>query len=264
MKRRIYLIQLLSIFIVLTSSAQNQENLKLSLRQAQDYALEHNAAMKNAKLDIELARKKIWETTAIGLPQVSATGSYQHIFNVPEISFGGVSLLSKQREGYTLSAVPTGHNNDSIFLNFFQGDPIKLGVANNANMNLSISQLVFSGEYLVGLQATRVFYQISQNSLVQTISDLKETVANSYYLVQILEKNRDILLQSSCNLSKTLEEMKEMNKAGFIEDTDVDQIELTLLSMENAVRSLDNQVAASYDLLKFQMGIPFEDKVTLS
>ena len=264
MKRAISLIILSAIiFPVLQAIGQQQTTFTLSLRQAQDYALEHNAGMKNAKLDIELAKKKIWETTAIGLPQVSASGSYQHIFKVPELSFGGVTLLSTQREGVTLSAVPTGYSSDSIYLNFFQGDPIKLGVANNANLNFNVSQLIFSGEYLVGLQATRVFYQISQNSLLQTSSDLRESVANSYYLVLILERNRDILTQSLNNLSRTLDEMKEMNKTGFIEDTDVDQIELTLHSLENGLRSLENQVAASYDLLKFQLGIPFESKVTL-
>jgi len=265
MKKAISLVVFSVIFFqVLQTTAQQQVTHTLSLKQAQDYALEHNAGMKNAKLDIELARKKIWETTAIGLPQVSASGSYQHIFKVPELSFGGISLLSNQREGVTLSAVPTGFNNDSIYLNFFQGDPIKLGVANNASLNFTVSQLVFSGEYIVGLQATRVFYQISQNSLSQTSSDVREMVANSYYLVLILERNRDILTQSLNNLSGTLEEMKEMNKAGFIEDTDVDQIELTLLSLENGLRSLENQVTASYDLLKFQLGIPFENNVILS
>jgi outer membrane protein len=109
-----------------------------------------------------------------------------------------------------------------------------------------------------------VFYQISQNSLELTASDLKETVANTYYLVLITERSRDIMAKSLANLNKTLLEMKEMNKQGFIEDTDIDQIELTVHTLENGLRSLDNQVAASHDLFKFQLGIPFENEVNLS
>ncbi|MBK7213914.1 MAG: TolC family protein [Bacteroidales bacterium] len=265
MKHYTYLLTtLIACALSLQSFSQQSAEISLSLKQAQDYALEHNTGMKNAKLDIEMAKKKIWETTAIGLPQVSVSGSYQHIFKVPEMSFGGASLLSTHREGITLSGVPTGLNNDSIFLNYFPGDPIKLGVKDNASVSLNVSQIIFSGEYLVGLQATKVFFQISQNSYASSVSDLKEAVANSYYLVLVMQRNKEIVSQSLTNLNKTLSDMREMNKQGFIEETDVDQIELTVHTLENAIRTIDNQVLASQDLLKFQIGVPFETPVKLT
>ncbi len=265
MKHLIFLFTLLSaITLSHPATAQQQGQLSLSLKQAQDYARQHNTGMKNAQLDIEIAKKKIWETKAIGLPQVSASGTYTHLFNVPEMSFGGSTLLSTHRAGYTLSAVPTGVSNDSLYLNYFQGDPIKLGVKNNTTVNLNISQLIFSGEYIVGLEATRVFYQISQNSLHSTISDLNESVANTYYLVLLMERNKAILTESLVNLNKTLADLKQMNKQGFIEDTDVDQIELTVHTLENGIKSVENQVLASYDLLKFQLGLPYANSLTLT
>lgn len=265
MRHYTFLLTTLMAFVLsLQSFSQQNAELSLSLRQAQDYALEHNTGMKNAKLDIEMAKKKIWETTAIGLPQISASGSYQHIFKVPEMSFGGASLLSTHREGITLSGVPTGFNNDSIFLNYFPGDPIKLGVPDNASVSLNVSQIIFSGEYLVGLQATRVFFQISQNSYASSVSDLKESVANSYYLVLVMQRNKEIVSQSLSSLNKTLSDMREMNKQGFIEETDVDQLELTEHTLENAIRTIDNQILASQDLLKFQIGVPFETTVSLT
>jgi len=264
MKPIISLISLIAVIFITRVSAQQPGMQSLSLKQAQEYALEHNSNMKNAYLDIELAKKKIWETTAIGLPQISASGTYTHLFSVPEMSFGGTTLLSNNREGITLSGVSTGNSNDSIFLNFFPGDPIKLGVKDNATLNINVSQLIFSGEYIVGLQATKVFYQISQNSLKLTSADLRESVANSYYLVLVLEQNRNILSQSLQNMTKTLSEMREMNKVGFIEDTDVDQIELAVNTLENGIKSISNQVQASQDLLKFQMGLPFETPITLT
>lgn len=264
MKHIVFLIPLLAFLSLTTASAQNSGTLGLSLRQAQEYALQHSATMKNAQLDIELARKKIWETTAIGLPQVSASGSYQHIFNVPELNFGSAMGLSKTRFDDKSSGVATGVGSDSIFLNYYPVPPIKLGVADNATLSLNVSQLIFSGEYIVGLQATKVFYQISQNSYQSSSIDLKESVANSYYLVLITQRSREIMVQSLANLNKTLLEMKEMNKQGFIEDTDVDQIELTVHTLENGLRSLDNQVSASQDLLKFQIGLPFETAIDLT
>jgi outer membrane protein len=246
------------------ANAQQTGQLSLSLKQAQEYALEHNMNMKNAKLDIELAKKKIWETKAIGLPQISATGSYQHLFSIPELSFGGAWALTNNRTPNSTSWIPTGSAGDSAFLNYIPYDPVKLGVRNNATLDINVSQLVFSGEYIVGLQATKVFYQISQNSQQLTATDLKESVANSYYLVLILERNQDILSQSLTNLAKTLGDMKEMNKQGFIEETDVDQIELTLHTLENGIKTIENQITAANDLLKFQIGIPYETVLDLT
>ncbi len=37
---------------------------------------QNNTNLENAQLDVDIADKKVWETTAIGLPQISATGSY--------------------------------------------------------------------------------------------------------------------------------------------------------------------------------------------
>lgn len=241
-----------------------QVTTSLSLKQAQEYALKNNTGMKNAQLDIEIAKKKIWETKAIGLPQVSASGTYTHLFKIPEVSFGGSSLISDQRKGTTVAAVPTGFENDSIFQNYFPGDPIKLGVKDNATINLNVSQLIFSGEYIVGLQATKVFLQISQNSMQSASIDLNESVANTYYLVLLMEQNKVILSKSFANITKTLSDMKEMNKQGFIENTDIDQLELTLNTLENGIRTIDNQIAASYDLLKFQIGLPYENSLVLT
>lgn len=258
------LIIIIAIFLVSGAYGQQGSPMSLSLKQAQEYALVNNANMKNAKLDIEIARKKIWETTAIGLPQVSAKGSYQHIFSVPVLAFPSTEISNTSNPYTTFSGTRVGSGNDSVFLNYAAGQPVELGVKDNASLELTVSQLVFSGEYIVGLQATKVFFQISENSLKQNTIELKETVANSYYLALVIEKNKSILVQSYENLAKTLNDLKEMNKQGFIEDTDVDQMELNLHILENAIKTLDNQITASYDLLKFQMGMPFENEIRLT
>ena len=247
-----------------TAQEKQATFMSFSLKQAQEFAMENNTSMKNAQLDIKMAEKKIWETKAMGLPQVSASGTYTHLFVVPEANFGGSSLISNSREGTTIAAVSTGNGADSIFQNYFPGDPIKLGVKDNATVNLNVSQLIFSGEYIVGLQATKVFYQISQNSLQSTMADVKESVANTYFLVLLMEQNKEILSKSLSNVTKTLSDMKEMSRQGFIENTDIDQLELTVNTLENGIRSVNNQIVASNDLLKFQLGLSFENTLTLT
>jgi len=264
-KITIILIAFLAVSSYLPAQTQDKQPLpsSLSLKQAQEYALKNNTSVKNAGIDVELAKKKIWETTAIGLPQINATANYQHLFKVPEMSLGGTTFLdTKLPAGTMLTAGDI--LNENVFMGFTPMEPIKLGVKDNTTLDITVSQLVFSGEYIVGLQATRVYYQISDRSQKKTEIDLQESVANTYSLVLVLQQNKKFLSQSLENMQKTLAELQAMNKQGFIENTDVDQIELTTLNLTNGIKAIDRQIEASNYLLKFQIGMPLDNQVTLT
>src|SRR3989339_1271868 len=72
--------------VIAQDKKQAGGDMLLTLQEAVDFALKNSADIKNAQIDIEIAKKKIWETTAIGLPQVSAKFAYQNIFKVPEMT----------------------------------------------------------------------------------------------------------------------------------------------------------------------------------
>ncbi len=259
---------MLSAFLIcakpMTVTAQSKQTAttSLSLKQAQDYAIKNNANSRNSAIDMDIAKKKIWETTAIGLPQINAQGNYQHLFTVPELSLGGYYFLKSDLPAGT--PVMSGDIGHGVSLGYQAFDPIKLSVANNTTLDITVSQLVFSGEYIVGLQATKVFYEMTNQNKLKTEIDLKESVANSYTLALVLEQTRDVLSKSLDNTKKTLSDMKEMLQQGIIENTDVDQIELVSLNLTNALNSMNRQLDATNDLIKFQIGMPFDDKIILT
>jgi outer membrane protein len=268
MKTHAFLIRICALAVVLLplglSAQQKGTPLKFSLKEAQDYAILNSINAKNSAIDLKLAKKKIWETTAIGLPQVNAQAKYQHLFEVPELSLGGESFLGTKNLSPGSAITPEDIANENVYLGFNPSEPIALGVKDNTTLDITVSQLIFSGEYLVGLQAAKVFYKISEQSQKKTELDLKESVGNTYSLVLVLEQSKKTLEQSLDNLNKTLADMQEMNKQGFIENTDVDQIELTSLNLTNGVNSLNRQVEASRDLLKYQLGLSFDSKIILT
>ena len=103
------------------------------------------------------------------------------------------------------------------------------------NASLTVSQLLFSGSYIVGLQSAKVYKNISALNKIKTDQDVKEMIANSYYNVLIAEENKIILQQTYDNLGKTFAEMEAMQKQGLIEDTDVDQMELTVSNIKSSL-----------------------------
>ncbi|MFZ4546301.1 MAG: TolC family protein [Bacteroidales bacterium] len=248
----------------LAALAQNDKPVtsSLSLKQAQDYAIKNNANSRNSTIDMEIAKKKIWETTAIGLPQINAQANYQHLFTVPELSLGGYyTLESSLLPGQPVLSDDIGKG---VTLKYNELDPIKLGVPNNTTLDITVSQLIFSGEYIVGLQATKVFYTMTDQNRQKTEIDLKESIVNTYAMALSFEQTRDILSKTLANTEKTLSDMKQMYQQGLIENTDVDQIELITLNLKNGLSSMNRQIDATYDLLKFQLGMPFADKLVLT
>jgi outer membrane protein len=239
--------------------SQTDSIYHFSLEQAREYALNHNFEAQNALLDIKKSKKQVWETTAMGLPQLSASASYQHIpGDIPTINFGEQML-------------PLFVILDSLHPGAFDsfGDAMSsaesaIAVKNSTTYGFTVSQLVFSGEYIVGLQASKTFLALSENAKEKSDLDIKQTVSSSYYTILALEKNKSILDTSIMNLKSTLNEFRIMNKNGFIEDTEVDQIELTLRNTENAAGTLEQQIELSYKLFKILLGIGLDARIELT
>lgn len=209
-------------------SAQTQ----LSLKSAQEYAVKNNLTVKNSQLDLQIAKKKIWETTASGLPQVSGTANYQHTFNVPTASFGGQA--------------------------------IKLGTADNTTWDVTVSQLIFSGEYIVGLRAAQVYKEVSERSLQKSENDIRESVAQSYYLALVMDENVRILKETQSVTTQGLSDIEELGKEGLVDEISVDQVRITKANIDNSVANLERQAALAKNLLKFQIGLDLTNPIVLT
>ncbi len=247
------------VFSAIIASGFSQDKkvpLKLSLNEAQIYALENNRAVKNAKIDLLSADKRIWETIAMGLPQLGLSANYQHQFVVPEISFGSY---------FDPNLLPDGYITNTDVMNAYLPSPkIPLGVPDNTTFDFTLSQLIFSGEYIVGLQATKVFKEISVNSLAKTEAQTKETIAGTYYLYLVLGESQRVLIASLASVEQTYNEVFKMNQQGFNEETDVDQIKINLSNLKRLVASVEAQRDVALKLLKFQLGMEIEQPLELT
>jgi len=250
------MLRILIIIIFFTSLFMGQSNspveqgksktgiLSLSLKEVREYAVKHSTATKNARLDVSMAQKKIWETTAAGLPQISAKISYMNNLQIPT------------------TLIPAKFIDPDAADDEYIG--VKFGTQHNASGEITANQLIFSGSYIVALQASKIYLRLSQNQSIKSEIDVKETVTNTYYLILLAEDNKRTLEGNLENLKKTLFETQELLKAGFAEDTDADQVHLAVLDLENAIQSIKYQVDITYNLLKFQVGFDMNQEIRLS
>ena len=89
--------------------------------------------------------------------------------------------------------------------------------------SITATQLIFSGEYIVGLQASRIFLELSKQGYTKSTKAIKETVTKSYYLSLIVEESERIVEETSKNIEVLLRDIEESHRLGFVEDIDVDR-----------------------------------------
>jgi len=229
-------------FFVLSMTLNAQESNTFSLEQAVDYAIEHSSASKNATRDIEAAVQRKWETTATGLPQINAEFSFNHWLQQQ------VQLLPAEFVGGT-----PGEYIEATF-----------GQAESMTATATLSQLLFDGSYLVGLQSAKVYLEISENAKVKTDLEIKKAVINAYGNVLLAKESVLILEKNKSNLEKTLFETEETFKNGLTEQENVEQLQITLSNTENGLRNATRMVDLSKKLLNITLGINLNNPLFLS
>jgi outer membrane protein TolC len=219
-----------------------QESISLSLEQAIDYALKNSYASINASRDIDAAKLKKWETTTMGLPQISATIDYQNWI--------------KQQ----VSLIPAG---------FFGGNAgefteVSFGTKHNMNATATLNQLIFDGSYLVGLQSAIVYLKISKNAKEKTELSIREAVINAYGNVLLSEESVLILEKNITTLQKNLDETIEIYKNGLAEEESVEQLQITLSSIKSQLSKTKNLKNIAYKMLNIILGTDITTPIFLT
>ena len=229
------------LMALMIPDASAAEGLKaFSLKEAQNYAIENNYETIKSELDVTVTEKRIRETIGSGLPQVSTSIGYTNNIELPTV------------------LIPDFFNDPDDMIE------IQFGTQHNANLNLQVQQLVFNGSYFVGLATSRIIKRLATEGLERTRLDVMETVTQTYHLILVSQESVTIIQGNLKNLEKTLYEIRELYKEGFVEETDADVIQISVTALKNSLQNLEKQTVTAYQLLKFQMGIDLSEDIELT
>lgn len=219
-----------------------ENNQSFTLQEAIDYALEHNRTAKNAALDIEAAKKQKWETTATGLPQISAEVGYQNYLKqqislIPAEFFGGNA----------------GEFSEVIF-----------GTKQSMTATATLTQKVFDGSYIVGLQSAKVFLEISKNAKVKTDLEIRKAVIEAYGNVLLAEESAAILEKNVTTLEKNLFEINKIYENGLEEEESVEQLKITLSGVQSNLKNINRLKDLAYQMLNITLGLDINNPTILA
>ncbi|MCR6641135.1 MAG: TolC family protein [Sporocytophaga sp.] len=228
-----------------------QTDSSYTLKQCIDYALEHQSIYLNSTLDAEIAKARVGEIQAIGLPQINGTVSMIENSKLRNMFF------SKTNPFATLGTDGELTGDVIAAKNIFQ-------LPSSGDAGATISQLLFDGSYFVGLKAAKAYQSLAQKTIQQSKIQTVDNVTKAYYLVLITQERISRLNSSIATLDSTVRQSRQMYENGFIEKIDLDRLEVSLNNLLSDKSKFDSGLDISKMLLKFQMGKSMDEPIIAS
>jgi outer membrane protein len=240
-KKNILAVLILFIISGIIQAQDQAKELKLSLKEAEDYAIQNNKRMISTRYEVEASRIAIWESISNALPRVSASGTFTD----------NLKLMTTLLPGDFF-----GKPGEKV--------PVTFGSQFNSGASIEASLLLFNAPLYIGIETTKLANKLNEKNLVKTELDTRESVSNAYFLILIAEKSLEILDKNIANLNETLKSTRSMLTAGMAESTDVDQMVSNVTMVENSRSTMQRTIELNYNLLRFQLGVTPDTKIVLS
>lgn len=220
------------------------QTASFSLEEAKNYALEHNLTIMNAQQDVTAAGYQKRETVAMGLPQVSATGSFSNFLNLPVQVLDASFFNPNAPEGELVS--------------------FRAGTDYSSSFNLNVNQLLFNGSYIVGVQLSKHYEQMQANAASVTKEDIIYNVIQAYELAAVSKTNLQFMDSIAELTQKLVDKQQNFLELGMMLQEDMDQLNYGLLSAKQSKTQAELQYRNALELLKFTMGYPMDQTIDIT
>ena len=232
-----------ALFLLISSIVFSQNQMmELSLDQAVAYGLQNNRQAKEATIDVEIARQTKNYTLSTGLPQIDVESNYNQWLNqlvtlVPSEYFGG----------------PSG-----------QYTPLTFGATQTFNATISLRQKIFDGSYLVAIQASKTYQNISKKAKIKTNQEVEKTILQAYLNVLLNDALILLIEDNLKTLNQDYEKAMLVYENGLIEQEILEQLQLTLAELESNLKYTLKTKSMAYEMLKVITGISMDQEIKIT
>ncbi|MBW7845311.1 MAG: TolC family protein [Bacteroidia bacterium] len=280
MRHTIIVSILISMLLVLQLNAQTNTVQKFSLQEAVEYAKKYNYTLKNNALEVLAAQKKVNEVLAMGLPNVSASGTFMNNLQVPTQSlpnflkptFVGSAMgqaeaaYRQQNPNATPQEIENVRNQAAAAVSKEIPDVINAGFGRPYSLtaNLDATQLLFDGGFLMGVKASKEFVNISKINLKRNEVETEVSVSKTYYSILLIKTNLELIDANLEALSKTKYDLEKIAQNGLMDKIEYDRIALQYSMLELQRDKLKDDSKVLLMVLKLQIGLNVTDEIELT
>ena len=222
-----------------TRSAQRAQDsvpalLRLSLKEAQDFAVKQNRTLRNASLAVQEAYAQRWQTIAAMLPSLDGSIGknvmYDEDFKEKMVLFPGM------QEPMSMS-------------------PWEYGVTAAVGIN---------GQGVVGALLNNVAIKMKKIALEKSENELRSSVMSSYISVLALQSITGLLDSSLVNIQGLEQMTQNAVNVGAAEQTSADQIRVRVNTLKNNINAQKRNVELATNSLKVLLNVPVETELVLT
>ena len=206
--------------------------LALSLKEAQEYAVNQNRSLKNASLAVQEACAARWQTIASMLPQVDGSYSYSNYL------------------GYSATLG-------------MMGSEMKINMPNVGALGLTAS-VGINGQGIVGALLNNIAIDMMKISLEKSETELRGSVMGSYVSVLALQSISSLLDSSLVNIQELESITQNAVNAGAAEQTSADQIRVRVNTLKNSINAQKRTIELATNSLKVLLDVPVETELVLT
>ncbi len=233
---------LFAFLLVGTISLNAQQNITLSLEEAISYAIDHQSAFQNYKVDQEIASAKKLESTSRYLPKVN--GSYD------------------MRDNLKLGQIVLKFPNP--ITNVEEERTIQQGTRYAATAGADLTQPILDMSAVSDIKYSRQQQQLTGLQLQQAIIDLKINVSRSYYLVLLNAERVSKASKSVERFQKAYDDTKVRFDNQNAVKTDLNRAYLNLSNAKFQLKTAGDSVQTSKANLRLLLGLPSDAQLNLS
>ena len=206
--------------------------LRLSLSEAQQYAVEHNATMQNADLDVQKAELARWKAVSSMLPQVKAGFDYQNML-------GYEMVMGEGAMAFHIPMDPSG----------------------TFTVTASVA---LTGAQVVGAMIQKISQQMTDIAHRQSEQQIRSGVKNVYASILVMEQTVGLLDSSLANLERLAATSQASVEVGAAEQVDADKLQVQVATLKNSINSTRRSLQALRGTMLLQLGADVDSQLELT
>ncbi|WP_448697901.1 TolC family protein [Mucilaginibacter sp. AW1-3] len=204
----------------------------VSLPQCIGFALKNQPATRQAMIDEEINEKNIGIALADWLPQINATATGQHYFQLPQQPFNGTFVTS--------------------------------GVPNSSTLSLTGNQVIYNNTVALAARTSKFSRQYYKQNTQGTQINVVADVSKAFYDVLLSQRQLAIINEDILRLQRSLKDAYAQYQAGVVDKIDYKQATIALNNELASKKQAEEAIKSKIAFLKQLMGLAPQKSIELA
>jgi outer membrane protein TolC len=224
-----------------------------SIKDCIEFANRNNSNLKLARFDEKLAQQQVNEITGSGLPQINISGAFEDRLKIP------VQLIPTRAFGGSADTAQGGGTGT-------RGEytAVRFGTKYSASLSGEVTQSIINPSLWIGLKAAKSSRKLYQQTTQQVSEQTAYGIANAYYQSIVVQKQLQLLQSNLASTQRILATTELQFKNGVAKKVDLSRLRVNANNLESQIKQAELNLVQSVNNLKYQMGMPLENPITLS